>query len=102
MAVIPVPPAPFETHGSIFLSGSTDRGNKSGHALPIRTPSVQTAALLDTIIPDVVVDRGPITSQTHKVYGRHSLVRRDSLERREALLKGREGSRQRRRWENGA
>ena len=29
------------------------------------------------------------------------LLRRDSLERREALLKGKEGSRQRRRWENG-
>ena len=29
------------------------------------------------------------------------LVRRDSLDRREALLKGKEGSRQRRRWENG-
>lgn len=27
--------------------------------------------------------------------------RRDSLKRREALLKGKEGSRQRRRWENG-
>lgn len=29
------------------------------------------------------------------------LSRRDSLRRREALLKGKEGSRQRRRWENG-
>lgn len=29
------------------------------------------------------------------------LSRRDSLKRREALLKGNEGSRQRRRWENG-
>lgn len=28
-------------------------------------------------------------------------MRRDSLTRREALLKGKEGSRQRRRWENG-
>lgn len=28
-------------------------------------------------------------------------IRRDSLKRREALLKGKEGSRQRRRWENG-
>lgn len=27
--------------------------------------------------------------------------RRDSMDRREALLKGKEGSRQRRRWENG-
>ena len=29
------------------------------------------------------------------------LRRRDSMDRREALLKGKEGSRQRRRWENG-
>ena len=28
-------------------------------------------------------------------------LRRDSMNRREALLKGKEGSRQRRRWENG-
>ena len=32
---------------------------------------------------------------------RRTIIRRDSLERREALLKGKEGSRQRRRWENG-
>lgn len=32
---------------------------------------------------------------------RRELARRDSLKRREALLKGNEGSRQRRRWENG-
>jgi hypothetical protein len=32
---------------------------------------------------------------------RRSRMRRDSMERREALLKGNEGSRQRRRWENG-
>ena len=42
-------------------------------------------------------DSGP----HHTVRRRHSPVRRDSLKRREALLKGREGSRQRRRWENG-
>lgn len=29
-------------------------------------------------------------------------VRRDSLKRREALLKGKEGSRRRQRWENGS
>ena len=32
---------------------------------------------------------------------RHEPLRRDSLKRRDALLKGKEGSRQRRRWENG-
>lgn len=34
-------------------------------------------------------------------YKRQELVRRDSLKRREALLKGKEGSRRRTRWENG-
>ena len=33
---------------------------------------------------------------------RHKLLRRDSLERREALLKGKDGSRRRTRWENGS
>ncbi|KAJ4346161.1 hypothetical protein N0V95_005664 [Ascochyta clinopodiicola] len=41
------------------------------------------------------------TSQVHTVYRRKELVRRDSLKRREALLKGKEGSRRRQRWENG-
>ncbi len=41
------------------------------------------------------------TRQAHTTYGRSEPIRRDSLTRREALLKGKEGSRQRRRWENG-
>jgi R3H-associated N-terminal domain len=41
------------------------------------------------------------TRQVHTSYGRSEPIRRDSLKRREALLKGKEGSRQRRRWENG-
>jgi hypothetical protein len=32
---------------------------------------------------------------------RHKLLHRDSQKRREALLKGKEGSRRRQRWENG-
>lgn len=39
--------------------------------------------------------------QVQTTYGRSEPMRRDSLKRREALLKGKEGSRQRRRWENG-
>jgi hypothetical protein len=35
------------------------------------------------------------------LHKRKAPLRRDSMNRREALLKGREGSRQRRRWENG-
>lgn len=41
------------------------------------------------------------TISTNNAYGRREPIRRDSLKRREALLKGKEGSRQRRRWENG-
>lgn len=45
---------------------------------------------------------GPAPSRTSNSSGRRGEpIRRDSLKRREALLKGKEGSRQRRRWENG-
>lgn len=36
----------------------------------------------------------------HTVYKRREPIRRDSLKRRDALLKGKEGSRRRQRWEN--
>ncbi|KJX93756.1 hypothetical protein TI39_contig4262g00009 [Zymoseptoria brevis] len=36
----------------------------------------------------------------HTVYKRSEPIRRDSLKRRESLLKGKEGSRRRQRWEN--
>ena len=36
----------------------------------------------------------------HTVHGRRQLIRRDSQKSREALLKGKEGSRRRQRWEN--
>lgn len=39
-------------------------------------------------------------TEQHTVYGRREPVRRDSLARREALAKGKEGSRRRQRWEN--
>ena len=42
-----------------------------------------------------------VERDSRHTYQRHSRVRRDSLNRREALLKGKEGSRRRQRWENG-
>lgn len=39
-------------------------------------------------------------SQSHTVYKRREPIRRDSLNRRAALLKGKEGTRRRQRWEN--
>lgn len=43
-------------------------------------------------------DAIPVVSTT---YRRKDPIRRDSLKRRDALLKGKEGSRRRQRWENG-
>ena len=54
---------------------------------------------------DVEADSRRTTRQrktVHTVYKRREPIRRDSLKRREALLKGKEGSRRRQRWENGS
>lgn len=47
-----------------------------------------------TVSLSVPLDHRPVSSSPRKI------LRRDSLDRREALLRGKEGSRQRRRWEN--
>src|SRR5690606_4671928 len=45
-------------------------------------------------------DEGRV-GREEKVKKKKKVHRRDSLDRREALLRGKEGSRRRRRWENG-
>lgn len=56
---------------------------------PVTGTSVRISVPLDASIKRV------------PVYPDRATARRDSMDRREALLKGKEGSRQRRRWENG-
>ena len=74
------------------------------------TISAPTALVQETSVAfDIPLDEhdaparpAPVTtSQVHTVYKRKEPIRRDSLKRREALLKGKEGSRRRQRWENG-
>ena len=50
---------------------------------------------------NVVFDDGDDTYAANVAPPRRPPSRRDSMKRREALMKGKEGSRQRRRWENG-
>lgn len=50
---------------------------------------------------NVVFDDGDDVYAANVTPPRRPPSRRDSMKRREALLKGKEGSRQRRRWENG-
>src|ERR1700761_7702673 len=62
-----------------------------------------TSVKLDIPLDDSVIEDGPPRPRPEGVqtgYKRREPIRRDSMKRREALLKGKEGSRQRRRWEN--
>lgn len=52
-------------------------------------PRASVVRIQESVLPDAITPP------------RRPPSRRDSMKRREALLKGKEGSRQRRRWENG-
>lgn len=71
----------------------------------LRGASVSLAIPLDDDVPPSRVkfsgreNHQPRPSATFR---RREPIRRDSLRRREALLKGKDGSRRRQRWENGA
>jgi hypothetical protein len=84
---------------SVNLSPKSPRGTSVKLSIPL-DPS---AAVITSRAPvhDNVRPMTPTQGQAHTTYGKRTLIRRDSLDRREALLKGKEGSRQRRRWENG-
>lgn len=61
----------------------------------IRGSSVKLSLPIDKRRASISIED---TESPVPIFKRH---RRDSLERREALLKGNEGSRRRQRWENG-
>lgn len=69
-------------------------------------PSPRRARTVTLDIPlddeEAIRDESPPrrTEAVHTVYKRREPIRRDSLNRRETLLKGKEGSRRRQRWEN--
>ena len=59
--------------------------------------ALQRTTVADTSVRITV----PRDATARTPYPERKLLRRDSLDSREALPKGKEGSRQRRRWENG-
>ena len=70
----------------------------------LRGASVSLAIPLDDDVPVAERTKGPAgTGQKNPsvTFRRREPIRRDSLKRREALLKGKDGSRRRQRWENG-
>ena len=77
-------------------------------ATSISSPAVSRSVRGTSVTLNIPLDDSPAREdaprkrpgEVHTVYKRSEPVRRDSLKRREALLKGKEGSRARRRWEN--
>ncbi|KAK4942282.1 hypothetical protein LTR10_017888 [Elasticomyces elasticus] len=86
-ALVPAPAAEeiTEQMNNVSIEPSTSPKPVTGTSVRISVPLDATSR---TAVP------------TARVYTERKILRRDSIERREALLKGKEGSRQRRRWEN--
>lgn len=87
----------------------TEQAARSLNAITISTPQIVRGTSESLAIP---LDEHPQPKaanvanhddvKAEPTYrARHEPLRRDSMKRRDALLKGKEGSRQRRRWENG-
>ena len=84
-----------ESLSAISISASqTVRGTTASLAIPLDEQHARKHR--DAAGHEIADDQDAPSSRV-----RREPLRRDSLKRRDALLKGKEGSRQRRRWENG-
>ena len=96
----------------INIEASTEEATHSLGAVslvsPGTVPSSSVSLAIDLDQPthpkqDGIVESARRTEDASSGYRpRREPLRRDSLKRREALLKGKEGSRRRTRWENGS
>lgn len=95
----------------LSLSDSTRAGRTAQTPTPARSPLRGATMALSIPLDDQppassprVKVVAPTTDETRPPtvsFRRREPLRRDSLKRREALLKGKDGSRRRQRWENG-
>jgi hypothetical protein len=118
MAIHPImipavhPPSAFQQ--SVNIAARTEQATEALRLVDLSADTAQRVPRGTTVTLTVPLDarresRAHATGasqsygshQVHTTHGRSEPMRRDSLKRREALLKGKEGSRQRRRWENG-
>jgi hypothetical protein len=115
--LIPAPQAPSTIQQNTSLSAWTEQATEALRAVNLSAEAAQQVHRGTSVTLSVPLDERHETlahpaagsgnihhrgsRQAHTSYGRSDPIRRDSLKRRDALLKGKEGSRQRRRWENG-
>lgn len=76
------------------------RGTSNTLSIPLDGPIVKSSTPRVTIVRSSGEEN--VSTVPSNVYRRREPLRRDSMKGREALLKGKEGSRRRQRWENGA
>lgn len=102
---VQTPPSSFERVEAWTVDHAADVLSETSISSPTPAPR---SARGQTVTIDIPLDESllqapppkPRPDNVHTVYKRREPIRRDSLKRRDALLKGKEGSRQRRRWEN--
>lgn len=98
MAIVPVTSSP-EVTAPPAAAPSTVEITERMQNVSITPPAPPRSAAAPTARFSVPIEA--TARPTSSVYTDRKLLRRDSIERREAFLRGKEGSRQRRRWENG-
>jgi hypothetical protein len=111
MAVLDEIPQPSAAPQPIDIAAWTEQATAAMSAVTITAPGeavgATTVKLAIPLDDDALATGGPVrpvgaaAAKDGGLYKRKASLRRDSMDRREALLKGKEGSRQRRRWENG-
>ena len=96
------PPSSFERVEAWTVDQAADVLNETSLSSPTPQPIRGQTVKIDIPLDETQLQAPPKPrpENVHTVYKRREPIRRDSLKRREALLKGKEGSRQRRRWEN--
>lgn len=77
------------------------RGTSTALSIPLDGPIVASTKPSVSRVKIVSKSTDETIAAMSSTYRRREPLRRDSLKRREALLKGKEGSRRRQRWENG-
>lgn len=82
---------------ALHASSSAVRGTANALSIPLDDP----VTTKPETSPRVKIADSSSQGLNATSYRRREPVRRDSMKRRESLLKGKEGSRRRQRWENG-
>ena len=93
MAIYSSVPPPSEQASAVDIEAWT--------VSALESLSVSPTARGTGVTLSIPLERDDAERPSKTAYKRKEPLRRDSLKRREALLKGKEGSRRRQRWENG-